>query len=167
MQLICPPGPALVRVDGKSWFRWHNPPTRSVRPLRRATSKFASCRYETTWGPNAKPPETINGAFCSRNKSWTNYLIHHNRPTVYSKTIRYVFCNTATGGQAPVVGFCNTPTGGLKARLKRVKMPGYTGILSPRTYLSSSLHLQLADSLFKPTFAMFSLYFNFHINQVT
>ena len=34
-------------------------------------------------------------------------------------------------------------------------MPGYTGILSPRTYLSSSLHLQLADSLFKPTFANF------------
>ena len=31
-------------------------------------------------------------------------------------------------------------------------MPGYTGILSPRTYLSSSLRLQLADSLFKPTF---------------
>ena len=46
-------------------------------------------------------------------------LIHHNRPTVYSKTMRCVFCNTATGGQAPVVGFCNTPTGGLKVRLKR------------------------------------------------
>ena len=40
--------------------------------------------------------------------------------------MRCVFCNTATGGQAPVVGFCNTPTGGLKVRLKRVKMPGYT-----------------------------------------
>ena len=29
-------------------------------------------------------------------------VIHNNRPTVYSKTTRYVFCNTATGGQAPV-----------------------------------------------------------------
>ena len=67
--------------------------------------------------------------------------------------MRCVFCNTATGGQAPVVGFCNTPTGGLKVRLKRIKMPGYTGILSPRTYPSSSLPLQVADSLFKPTFA--------------
>ena len=51
------------------------------------------------------------------------------------------------------MGFCNTPTGGLKVNLKRVKMPGYTGILSPRTYPSSSLPLQVADSLFKPTFA--------------
>ena len=73
--------------------------------------------------------------------------------------MRCVFCNTPTGGQAPVVGFCNTPTGGLKVNLKRVKMPGYTGILSPRTYLSSSLHLQLADSLFKPTFDTHNLYF--------
>ena len=48
-----------------------------------------------------------------------DYIIHHNWPTVYSKTTRCVFCNTATGGQAPVVGFCNTPTGGLKVRLKR------------------------------------------------
>ena len=50
----------------------------------------------------------------------TYYVIHHNMPTVYSKTMRCVFCNTATGGQAPVVGFCNTPTGGLKVRFKRV-----------------------------------------------
>ena len=47
-------------------------------------------------------------------------------------------------------------------------MPGYTGILSPRTYLSSSLHLQLADSLFKPTFAtFFSIYFNIQTNHIT
>ena len=40
-----------------------------------------------------------------------------------------------------------------KSQVKKRFMPGYTGILSTRTYLSSSLHLQLADSLFKPTFA--------------
>ena len=48
-----------------------------------------------------------------------------------------------------------------KSQVKKRFMPGYTGILSPRTYLSSSLHLQLADSLFKPTSAtFFSIYFN-------
>ena len=30
-----------------------------------------------------------------------------------------------------------------KSQVKKRFMPGYTGILSPRTYLSSSLHLQL------------------------
>ena len=107
----------------------------------------------------------INWRICN----WNLYkIIHHNWPTVYSETTRCVFCNTATGGQAPVVGFCNTPTGGLKVRLKRVKMPGYTGILSPRTYPSSSLPLQLADSFFKPTLATFlSIYFNIQANNIT
>ena len=39
-----------------------------------------------------------------------------------------------------------------QSQVKKSFMPGYTGILSPRTYLSSSLHLQLSDSLFKPTY---------------
>ena len=39
-----------------------------------------------------------------------------------------------------------------KNQVKKRFMPGYTGILSPRTYLSSSLLLQLSDSLFKPTY---------------
>ena len=42
-----------------------------------------------------------------------------------------------------------------KSQVKKRFMPGYTGILSPRTYPSSSLPLQVADSLFKPTFASF------------